>query len=46
MCREAGENLTEDQIAAIENRVLEIYRAKKAKAEELVTRNPDWVKKG
>jgi hypothetical protein len=45
-CREAGENLTNEQVAAIENSVLETYRAKKAKAEELVARNPDWVKKG
>jgi hypothetical protein len=46
MCREEGENLTKDQTAAIENWVLEIYQAKKAKAEKLVARNPDWVKKG
>jgi hypothetical protein len=45
-CREAGENLTVEQVASIENAVLETYRAKKAKAEELVARNPDWVKKG
>jgi hypothetical protein len=46
MCREAGKNLTDEQIAAIENKMLELYQAKKAKAEELVARNPDWVKKG
>jgi hypothetical protein len=45
-CHEAGENLTEEQIAAIENGILELYRLKKAKAEELMARNPDWVKKG
>jgi hypothetical protein len=45
-CREAGEELTDEQTAAIENTILEIYRAKKAKTEELVARNPDWVKKG
>jgi hypothetical protein len=45
-CREAREHLTDEQTAAIENSILEVYRAKKAKAEELVARNPDWVKKG
>jgi hypothetical protein len=45
-CREAGENLTDEQVASIENAVLEIYRAKKAKAEELMARNPDWARKG
>lgn len=34
-CREAGKNLTDEQVAAIENSVLETYRAKKAKAKEL-----------
>jgi hypothetical protein len=43
-CHEAGEILTNKQIAAIKNQMLEIYRAKKAKAEKLVARNPDWVK--
>jgi hypothetical protein len=45
-CREAGKNLTDEQVAATENSVLETYRAKKAKAEELLARNPDWAKKG
>jgi hypothetical protein len=29
MCREAGENLTDEQIAAIENKMLELYRTKR-----------------
>jgi hypothetical protein len=45
-CREAGEILLEEQIAAIENAILEVFRAKKAKGEELMARNPDWAKKG
>jgi hypothetical protein len=44
--REAGEELTEEQTAAIENSILKVYRAKKAKAKELMARNPDWAKKG
>lgn len=46
MCREAGENLTEEQIASIENAILELFRPKKAKLEELMAKNPEWAKKG
>jgi hypothetical protein len=43
MCREAGENLTEEQIASIENAILELFRAK---GEEVMAKNPEWAKKG
>jgi hypothetical protein len=45
-CREAGEELTDEQTAAIENFILETFRTKKARAEELMARNPEWAKKG
>jgi hypothetical protein len=45
-CWEAGGNLMEEQTAAIENAILEVFRAKKAKGEELMASNPEWAKKG
>lgn len=45
-CREPGKDLTDEQTAAVEHSILEVFGAKKARAEELVARNPDWVKKG